>query len=420
MKSRLAFIVSLLVLANLAEAFKVSPVKLELSIPRGQTRDVVLTLNGTSGTSVENLIVYPTDLSISKTGVYTFQRNENSKFSAAPWVKFSDMKISLTETQKKELKFKISVPLNANPGEYYSILMIEPEKDTRMRSKEKPMAMDYKVRIGVVLILDVPGRIYQKTGKALSTEMIPVTPELIKQVKAEALGAKYDSKHELFYALTDFEKMANKTLILGSFQNLGNTHLYVSGAATIRSRDGRTSFGQAKLIAMGSEKDQVFAFPGDERYFYGVWDKPLPKGQYLCDALYDYGNKVAKAASSSGFSVLRDFQADESKNEFLSLEPKSLEMVVPSGALRTKVLKVSNTDNRPLNVSVTTSVPEVVVEPNSFTLQPGESKNVKATITISAYAKPVMDARVIFTPDRGLKSEIKLSLSEKSKSGARS
>ena len=304
MKKQIILVVLLMMLVGFANAFKVSPVKLELSIPRGQTREIVLTLNGSNGTNIENLIIYPTDLSVSKTGVYTFQRIENSKFSAVPWIKISDTKISLNEAQTKTLKFKISVPMDANPGEYYSIIMIEPEKDTRMKSREKPLAMDYKVRIGVVLILDVPGRIYAKIGKALSTEMIPITPELIRQIKAETMNGKYDNKHELFYALPDIEKLENKTLILGNFQNFGNTHLYVSGTAIIRSRDGRSSFGQTKLVAMGNTKEQVFTFPGDERYFIGVWEKQLPKGEYICDAMYDYGSSVTKAKASSDFSFL--------------------------------------------------------------------------------------------------------------------
>jgi len=409
MKKRIVLAIALMMLTNFANAFKVSPVKLELSISRGQTKEVILTLNGSKGANIENLMIYSTDLSISKTGVYIFQRIENSKFSAAPWIKLSEMKISLNEAQKKELKFKISVPMDANPGEYYSIIMIEPEKDTRMKSKEKPLAMDYKVRIGVVLILDVPGRIYEKTGRALSTEMIPITPELIQQIKPEAMNGKYDSKHELFYALPELEKMANKTLILGSFQNFGNTHLYVSGLAMIRSKDGRSSFGQTKLIAMGNAKEQVFTFPGDERYFVGVWDKQLPKGEYLCDVMYDYGNKVRKATASSGFFISRETNEDESKNEFLSFASKNVEMVVPVGAMRTKVLKVSNTDYRPINVSIS-SENWVEVEPKNISLQSGESKNVRVAISIAKYIQPIMETKIVFNPDRGMASEIKIQI----------
>ncbi len=412
MKKQIVLVILLMALVNFANAFKVSPVKLELSIPRGQTREIVLTLSGSKGANIENLMVYPIDLSVGKTGVYTFQRIENSKFSAVPWIKIDDTKISLNEAQTKTLKFKISVPIDANPGEYYSIIMIEPEKNSRMSSKEKPLAMDYKVRIGVVLILDVPGRIYEKTGKALSTEMISITPELIQQIKIETMSGKYDSKHELFYALPDLEKMANKTLILGSFQNFGNTHLYVSGMAIIRSKDGRSSFGQTKLIAMGNTKEQVFTFPGDERYFIGIWDKQLPRGEYVCDVMYDYGSGVKKAKASSDFSISRELNEDESKNEFLVLDSKTAELKIPIGALRTKVVKVSNTDYRAINVSVK-SEDWIKVEPKSFILQPGESRNVKTTISIAGYKQPIVETKIIFQPDRGMASELKIQIKEK-------
>lgn len=416
MKKRILIAALIFVLANFASAFKVSPVKLELSIPRGQTREILLTLNGTKGANTENLVIYSTDLSISKTGVYTFQRNENMKFSAAQWLKFSDTNILLQESQKKELKIKIAVPIDANPGEYYSIIMIEPEKDTRIRSKEKPLAMDYKVRVGVVLLLDVPGRIYEKAGKALSTEMIPVTAELIQQIKAETLGNKYDNKHELFYAIPDLEKMADKTLILGTFQNFGNTHLYVSGLATIRSKDGSTSFGQTKLIGMGNTKEQVFTFPGDERYFFGVYENQLPKGEYRCDVMYDYGNKVKKATISSNFSIIREVNLDENKVEFLIVE-KEIDIQVPVGALRTKVLKILNSDYRAINVSFV-SDSWIQVEPKSFTLEPGKSKNIK--LTIFNDGKSPKETTIVVRPDRGKPSEIKLSVAEKNKAPKKS
>ncbi len=412
MKKQIALIVLLMALVNFANAFKVSPVKLELSIPRGQTREIVLTLSGSKGANIENLMVYPTDLSVSKTGVYTFKRIENSKFSAVPWIKIDDTKISLNEAQTKTLKFKISVPMNANPGEYYSIIMIEPEKNSRMSSKEKPLAMDYKVRIGVVLILDVPGRVYAKTGKALATEMISITPELIQQIKIETMSGRYDGKHELFYALPDLEKMANKTLILGSFQNFGNTHLYVSGTAIVRSKDKRLNFGQTKLMAMGNTKEQVFTFPGDERFFIGIWDKQLPKGEYIIDVVYDYGDKIRKATAGSDFSISRELNEDESKNEFLVLDSKIAELKIPIGALRTRVVKVSNTDYRTINVSAM-SEDWIKVEPKNFTLQPGQSMNVKTTISIAGYKQPIMETKIIFQPDRGMPSELKIQIKEK-------
>lgn len=395
-------------LANFASAFKVSPVKLELTITKGQSQIVVLTLNGSKGANVENLRVYPTDLSISKMGVYAFQKIEDSKFSAVSWIKLDETRISLNEGQKKELKFKISVPYDAQSGEYYSIIMIEPVSATKVDIKDKPMTVFFKSRIYVAIILDVPGRIYEKSGQATSVEMIPISKELIQQVKNETTKDKYQDSHSLFYALPNFDQLADKTLVLSTFKNVGNSHLFVSGVVNIRSEDGRTNYGQVKLLAVGNSKDEAFTFPGDERNFIGVWDKKLPKGKYVADVTYDYGSKVRKASFRSNFAIAHEVNIDENKSEFLVVD-KKIDVQIPVGALRTKVVKISNSDYRSVNVSFI-SDPWIKIEPQSLTIDPGRSKDIK--LIISNDGKSPKKATIIVKPDRGMASEIELSMSE--------
>jgi hypothetical protein len=310
-----------------------------------------------------------------------FDRLDNFKYSAVPWMNLGETKYTLIENQKKELKFKISVPMNAVPGEYYSVVMVEPTEFSNVKAEDKPLKLQMKSRVAVVIVIDVPGRIYEKKGDALSTSV---------------------------------REENSKLYIFSTFNNTGNIHLDVAGTASIRSMDGKTRFAEIKLLATGNPKEEAFIFPGNMRDFEGTLDKQLPKGDYVVDVVFDYGNKLKKATANSKFSISREVNIDESKYEFLNLESKNVELVVPAGALRTKVLKVSNTDYRTINVSVA-SEKWVEVEPNSFTLQPGESKNIKATISPAVYIKPIMEAKIIFIPDRGMRSEVKLFLSEKAK-----
>jgi hypothetical protein len=415
MKKAIVLLSLWLMSAGIVAAFKVSPVKFELTIPRGQSRDIALILNGTKGMNIENLAVYATDLSISKTGVYDFKRIEDSKFSAVPWIKLNEAKIALMEGQKKNLKFKISVPLSALPGEYYSLIMIDPSDLKRIPAKDKPLAVYFKSRIYVALILNVPGRTYEKKARAAAAEMIPVSRRLVQEIQAEKAQNKYDAKHDFFHALPDFEQLGGKALIRATFQNTGNTHLYASGTAVVRSRDRRTSFGKIKLAAMGSAKEEAFTFPGDERYFVGVWDKTLPRGEYTVDVTFDYGAKVKMASASADFKIASGLQDDEARKELLRLEPPFLDLVVPAGALRTIVLKLSNTDFRPLSVSATAPGDWLRVEPNRFTLQPGESRNIRLIVTMAAYKQPLLKTKIVFVADRGKKAELVLTLSEKAK-----
>jgi len=150
------------------------------------------------------------------------------------------------------------------------------------------------------------------------------------------------------------------------------------------------------------------------RDFEGVLDKQLPKGEYLVDVMFDYGAKIRKAMTSSNFTIIRETNVDESKNEFLIVE-KKVEMQVPVGALRTKVVKISNSDYRLINISFVLE-PWIQVEPQSFALEPGQSKNIK--LTVSNDGKSPKEAVIIVKPDRGMASEIKVSLTEKAASMA--
>jgi len=359
-------------------AVRVTPARLDLTINRGTTQEVILTLMGSKSVKPENIMVYPTDIFMLRDGGLKFDRLEEFEYSAVPWIKLEQANYTLLEKQVKELKFKISIPYQARPGEYYSVIMIEPTEFSTIKIKDKPLAMQMKSRIAVVIVIDVPGRIYEKKGGAIS-------------VSAQETNGKLK--------------------ILSTFNNAGNIHLDVSCMASIRSKDGKTRFGQTKLLAIGNPKEEAFVFPGNMRDFEGILDKQLPKGEYVVDVAFDYGAKIKKAKVSSNFSITREINLDESKNEFLIVEPKIAELLLPVGALRTKVVKISNSDYRSINISFV-SESRVQVEPKSFALDPGQSKNIK--LTISNDGKSSKETTIVVKPDRGLSSEIKLSLVEKS------
>ena len=207
---------------------------MDLTINRGTTREVVLTLLGSKSEKPEILTVFPTDISMTRDGGLKFDRLDNFNYSAVPWIKLGETNYTLIENQKKDLRIKISVPRDAAPGEYYSVVILEPTEFTDVRSKDKPLKLQIKSRVAVVIIIDVPGRIYEKKGDAL--------PPTIQEENG-------------------------KLKIMSAFENTGNIHLDVAGEASIRSKDERTRFAQIKLFATGTTKEEAFVFPGNVRDF---------------------------------------------------------------------------------------------------------------------------------------------------------
>jgi hypothetical protein len=378
MKKKIVLALFFLFLANFASAFRVTPARLDLTIKRGTTQEVILILMGSKSVKPETLMVFPTDISMLQNGGLKFDRLEGSKHSAVPWIKLEQVNYTLLEKQTKELKFKISVPMSTVPGEYYSVVMVEPTEFSDIKIKDKPLMLQMKSRIAVVIVIDVPGRIYEKKGEALSASV---------------------------------QEENGKLKIFSIFNNAGNIHLDVAGMASIRSKDGKTRFGQVKLLGTGNPKEEAFIFPGNARDFEGTLDKQLPKGEYVVDVMFDYGAKIKKAMASSNFSIVREINVDESKAEFLIVD-KKIDIQVPVGALRTKVVKISNSDYRVINISFV-SDSWVQVEPQSFALEPGQSKNIK--LTISNDGKSQKETTIVVKPDRGIPSEIKVFLTEKAK-----
>ncbi len=355
-------------------AARVTPVRFDMSIAPGQSQEFTLNLSGSKGEYSQSLMVYITDLSMARNGAFGFERTESSS-SAAKWIKLENQKMTLFENQTKPVKFQVSIPANATPGEYYCIIMVEPEKFTDLKDKVKPIMMQMKTRVAVAIILDVPGRVYEKKGEATEVHVLE-TENLLK--------------------------------ISSTFKNSGNMHLDVIGEATIRSADGRISFGKFNLKASGSSKPKTFILPGAMRDFEGSLDRLLPSGEYRIDVSYNYGYDFKKATRSEKFTVVRKKPLKENAVELLALGTKDLKLLVPEGGRRTEVIKLTNLDYRPLAVEISADSEVISISPSKVVLKPGEVRNVMATVSIKKYDGEKKEGVITFKTERGLSSKIKV------------
>ncbi|MBD3282129.1 MAG: hypothetical protein GF387_00780 [Candidatus Portnoybacteria bacterium] len=381
MKEKIVFMVFLVaMLFSITYAFRVSPVRFNLTIPRGETQEFVLNFTTSKGIETESLLLYPTDISMKRNGALVFERKEGFKHSAVPWIDIAKSEINLLGSQTKEVNFSISVPLRAEPGEYYAVIMCEPTRSTAMKAEQRPFMVNMKQRVAVVIVLDVPGRIYKKEGEAISAEV---------------------------------KESNNKLKIISTFQNKGNIHLDVLGTVYVRSKDGKTMYAQVVMQPMGGGKKEAFIFPGNARDFVGTIERPLPPGEYVVDVAYDYGYKFRKARLQSAFSITREVEENEDKAEFLviNLEEISIEK---EAQLRTKVIKATNTDYKPLHVLID-SDEWIEVSPSTLILQPGRSRNIK--VIISNPNQETKKGQITLKPDTGKEAKISVRVGKNQKGG---
>lgn len=374
-------------MSSLIFAFRVQPVRLDITLKRGQTGIIHIALSGSKGTRGEYLKVYPVDLIMNRNGSLAFERQENFKYSVVPWISLKEERVRLFEGQTKDYEFRISVPRSAIPGEYYAILMFEPVEPTPMEDPERPIRLMMISRIAVPIILNVPGRIYKKQGKAMET------------------GAQQ---------IDDGKVEVNST-----FKNTGSIHLDVCGSALIKSKDEKRNFAKIQLKAFGSSKKsgEGFIMPGNLRDFVGISESPLslPAGEYLVEVSYDYGYKFRKARDEAIFTITKQFKIDESKTPLFKVDKPIIEFEAKPGVFKTLVLKVTNIDFQPLKVLVQSEKDWARVSPSNFVLKSGESRNLKIIATIPENIESKNQARIVFKPDRGKETEVKLIVYEPGK-----
>lgn len=376
------FIVSTLILgltfslSSVCFAFRVSPAKLELAVKRNKNATVVLHLRGS--TFNEKIKLYSTNFLIGRRGNLSFEKLENWKYSALPWIKLDEKTLTLAKGRTKDFEFKIKVPYRAKPGEYYGAIMIEPTEFTPIERKigGVKVVLNLKSRIAVPIILTIPGRVPKRGGK-------------VHLVRVEA------GKEEI--------------KILSTFNNTGNVLEEVRGRVTVRDAVKRRIFDVVRLKALngGHPDGSGKVFPETLRDFAGEVQRPLPPGEYVAEAAFDYGYKYRLAKARTTFTVTPQIAQKQRELLTLAVEPELLELKIPAGGFRTLGIKVSNLDYQPIHVKMhfnpVANPSWIRLSESEFDLPPGRSKTLRVILSIPRGEKPERSIKIELKADRGKK-----------------
>jgi hypothetical protein len=224
----------------------------------------------------------------------------------------------------------------------------------------------------VVILLDVPGRTYEKKG---SVDGLVVNSN-DKSIKVHS-----------------------------SFKNEGNIHLDVSAEVNIRRVDTGISLAAFSIQAINDPGKKAFIFPGAIRDFEGDFERQLPAGDYLAEISYNYGYSFRQAKAVKKFTIVRKNPLNETQAHFLAVKDNNINLSLPENSMRVKIIKISNMDYRPLNVTPESDGKLVKTDPQTITLKPGEERNIRIMIKVSKYLEPSMTDIVTLKTDRG-KSEV--------------
>lgn len=212
-----------------ASAMLVEPVRFILQIEPGQRDGGAFTVTNSSSTPVKYLAIVQDWVHDSK-GVLTAKPTNSTSVSIANWVKFNPREFTLPPNGKQVVRFSISVPKNAAPGEKRGVIFFSPTAQST--------GLSVKTQVGVVIYAAIK----------------PVTRTFeISLPKASLNSAKQ--------AVINIELAAS-----------GNAHCRLTGKFRLSDPSG-------KLIEEGKITEHVL-LPGERRTIIVSGNKELALGRY--------------------------------------------------------------------------------------------------------------------------------------------
>jgi hypothetical protein len=295
-----------------ASAVILGPPVIDLDIPAGGTKEVVLTVINDSEETL-SFHLYTTDVAKTKEGELVFPEAGTTKHSCAGDITLEQEDLLLEPMERKDVNAVIEVPFNAEGGRYAMIMceMASSEQET-----EEGIVITPRWRIGSVIRITVLGREN-------------------KQVTID----------EVAYHPASGEKGEKLTVTIN---NRGNIHV---------------SDGKGYVAVMNGDKRIVerlplnvehMIFPESELELTLVPKRRLRQGDYVALATIDFQGRRAFSkeepitVETNGASE----GAEDSESLYFTIEPGVVDLTVPGGGYRTLGIKIKNDEDVSFTINV--------------------------------------------------------------------
>lgn len=223
--------------------------------PGDSIEDAVLVTNS-SGDN-KNILVYPTDAQISSGGAFACEQKADSLDNEGSWIKLQKNEVSLDSNQSETIKFTISVPKDASPGEHNACIAIQAVEPPQ---KSSVSGVSLSFRSAIRVAITVPG-------------------EFKKGLSFESLSIK---------------TKGNLLLINEKLRNSGNVSLDTNLQTKLKSLIGMT---------VNSTGGEFPILAGQTSEFNFELKKPFLGGFYLLNSSASYSDDPSTSLGESGNST---------------------------------------------------------------------------------------------------------------------
>lgn len=267
------------------------------------------------------------DFTVSPQGRLSFGAQLKHSRSAVEWITFNASEFILESGESKEIKARVSAPVNAD-GDYWAAIMV---KLGNSKTPNKGVRVNLQTASGV--FVHVVRRNYIERGSVTDANVV------IPEFGREEIFAEESAWEE---AIQEVEK-ERAFRINAELKNDGLVAFLASGKAFLYSGNWR----RAASIPLYTSRRRIF--PGHSRWFSGVMSQPLPAGQYKVRVFFDcdskYGRKITRDMEFSISDELARQWAEnftDSDVQVLEIEPKELNLTVTAGRFTAARLLVAN------------------------------------------------------------------------------
>jgi hypothetical protein len=323
----LFFILQTVAFAGMA----VSPLQQWVEVKPGKIATFSLTVSNTNRgpeTVACTVNVDLLDFTVSDKGQLSFGPEHKHPRSAVDWISSEENEIVLEPGESREIKFKVSAPINAD-GDYWAAAMI------RLGNSDKPEnGVQIKLRTASGIFVHVARRNYIERGSVINSDIIlpefDISENLIEDNTTE-LAFEEIRKNQMLIVNAELK---NDGLI--GFLARGKAYLYSDGWRRIAT------------IPLYASRRRVL--PGDNRWFTGVMTQPLPAGQYKLRTFFaadsKYGRKMTRDMEFSISEKMarkwaENFVSDQS-TQTLEIKPQQIELELNPGRLTATRFVVAN------------------------------------------------------------------------------
>lgn len=131
-------------------SLSISPLEARFKISPDQSKKEVILISNTSSQTVK-VEVFPIDWYYDREGIPLLLDSPGDKFtqSCREWVKVRGQNFTLHPGKKEYVRYSVSVPKNALPGDYWAALCFEPEVDEEKKEHLDVMTITQRLFVSI-------------------------------------------------------------------------------------------------------------------------------------------------------------------------------------------------------------------------------------------------------------------------------